>query len=251
MHELPPGVQQQPRAWDSEFFGLCVGEVRVTRDLPGAILIDCLKCLPYDLIYVCLAGNWAALMCDLSTAARHVDDRYAFQRPTRPGKMHANIAVVSGPASPPLLTLTLAAGHQSRFRKDQRLRPYFARMYQTWLERALSGRPLSEVFAYEMSGQAVGLVTVSGGDVGQVGLLAVDPSHRRQGIGAALLDAADCWYSRHGIATCRIVTQKSNTGAVELYHKAGYALMEQTAIFHFWRQPPTLEETVDCHGLTR
>ena len=235
MTELPPGVEQKALPWDSDFFGFRVGQVTVTRDIPAGQLITCLDTLPYDLAYVVLHDPWQPLMLELSQRAQHVSDRCVFQRPTRPGRLHRNVVAISPPATPALQELARAAGWQSRFQIDERLRPHFSRMYDFALDRALVASPVCAAFAYQLDGEPVGLLTiVVVGEVGEVGLLAVHADCRGQGIGAALLDVRDWWHTQHGVPKCRIVTQKSNTGAVGLYRKTGHELVEETPIFHFW-----------------
>lgn len=240
MSELPPGVQQQAMPWDSEFFGLRVGQLRVTRDVPAGRLGACLASLPYDLVYVLLRDRWKALMRELGHCARHVSDRCIFQRPTRPGRMHPNVVAVSSPVSPALQELAREAGWASRFKADERLRPHFSRLYDLALDRALVASQGSAAFAYELEGRPVGLLTIiTAGEVGKIGLLAVHPSFRGRGIGTALLEVRDWWHTQHGVPMCRVVTQKSNAGAVSLYRKAGYELVEETPVFHFWPEQRT------------
>jgi GNAT superfamily N-acetyltransferase len=235
MTETRQGIHEQPLEWDSAFFGVRVGRVSVSVEAPGSVLIDYLEGLPYDVVYVSLRQRWEELMRELGVRAQYVNDRCTFQRRVRPGKMHPNIVRASAPATAAVRALAIEAGHESRFRKDERLRPHFERMYQIWLDRALSKDSGGTVFTYQIGGEPVGLRLICGDEVGQRTLLAVAASHRRQGIGTALLDAADYWYSSHGIATCCVITQDSNHGAVELYLRAGYRLVEQTPMFHFWR----------------
>lgn len=78
------------------------------------------------------------------------------------------------------------------------------------------------------------LVATSGGDVvGRVGVraagraaeivgLVVEATHRRRGVGTALLDAAERWARDRGCATVRLTVGQHNADAIRLYDGRGY-----------------------------
>lgn len=67
--------------------------------------------------------------------------------------------------------------------------------------------------------------TVMVGDDGHRGwvyYLAVDPSHRRCGVGAALMAAAENWMLERGVAKVNLMVRHSNQAAFGFYTHLGY-----------------------------
>ncbi len=74
--------------------------------------------------------------------------------------------------------------------------------------------PVGEVLGY------LGL-HISGGE-GMMANLAVAAAHRRKGVGAALLNAAENMAETYGLSRITLEVRPSNEAAVSLYRKAGY-----------------------------
>jgi ribosomal protein S18 acetylase RimI-like enzyme len=60
------------------------------------------------------------------------------------------------------------------------------------------------------------------GPVAFVADLAVDPAHRRRGIGAALLSTFEDWARSRGAPHVRLFVHDGNTAAESLYEQAGF-----------------------------
>jgi ribosomal protein S18 acetylase RimI-like enzyme len=78
-----------------------------------------------------------------------------------------------------------------------------------------------------MNGAAVGLVTwlvEAEGSRAEIRALAVDDARRGQGIGRALLAAAEAALSARGVRRAWLVTTNDNLAALALYQKAGWRL---------------------------
>ena len=71
-------------------------------------------------------------------------------------------------------------------------------------------------------GSAYGLRDPESSDAGRVGGTWVTPSHRRQGIGKALLQAVVSWAKAHGFRRLRLWAPATNTAALSLYRQAGF-----------------------------
>lgn len=63
------------------------------------------------------------------------------------------------------------------------------------------------------------------GEGGYVQRLAVLPGHRRRGHGVNLLAAAHSWLRGRGCSTAVVNTETSNTPAIDLYRRLGYAAL--------------------------
>ncbi|VEI47953.1 TDP-fucosamine acetyltransferase [Actinobacillus equuli] len=84
-----------------------------------------------------------------------------------------------------------------------------------------------------VSGQIQGGISVRVQDKqARVGLLAVAPSFRRQGIASHLLQAAINWAQQQGAETLAVATQTSNLNAIRLYQKLGASLRQASYWFY-------------------
>lgn len=143
----------------------------------------------------------------------------------------------AGPASSQLIALAIAAGQQSRYRRDRRF-PYdvFQRLYTTWIDRS-TRREIADVVlsAVDAQGNALGVISLSKReDTCQTGIVAVDAASRRVGIAKRLLGAAHEWGAARGATRASVVTQAENLPARRLYEHCGYQLHDVTHIYHFW-----------------
>jgi len=88
-------------------------------------------------------------------------------------------------------------------------------------------RPALEVLVAEMDGQVVGFLALAltpglTGLRALLGEMAVDPAHQRQGIGAALLEAAIQCASRCGATHLLVDTSRGDPAAQEFYRACGF-----------------------------
>ena len=127
--------------------------------------------------------------------------------------------------------LALESGSFSRFKTDPRLQKgEFEKLYRLWIQKAISiGNVL---IAPEMAGMITFDINE---ETAQIGLIAVDPEHRRKSWGKKLVLAAEKEAFAQGAKTMLIPTQEANIPAVRLYSELGYQLKEQTFIYHFWK----------------
>ena len=93
--------------------------------------------------------------------------------------------------------------------------------------RAIRRYPNAAVFVAEEGGQIVGRLSIARDQhpasrhVADLGLM-VAASHRRRGIGTALLDAAVDWARRSGVTKLELHVFPWNSGAIALYEKFGF-----------------------------
>jgi len=130
----------------------------------------------------------------------------------------------------------LLAGHESRFRKDPRLCPYFERLYGLWLSNSLSGSIADKVFVYSDGKRLAGMVTckLRDGGIGNIGLIATATGFQGKGIGGHLIQAADAYHAGNGAAIATVVTQKSNIQACRFYEKSGFTRHKLEFVYHLW-----------------
>ena len=94
--------------------------------------------------------------------------------------------------------------------------------------RSVRRHPDAALLVAEAHGAIVGRLSISrdphpsSAHVADVGLM-VAASHRRHGVGAALLDGAERWARGAGISKLELHVFPHNAPAIALYEKAGYA----------------------------
>ena len=133
--------------------------------------------------------------------------------------------------------LSKLAGEDSRFFHDPNLTyTQFESVYVAWVENSVSGE-VADVVLTAFAGSSIsGMVTVNieHPETASIGLLAVDPNYRRQGVGSGLLAAALKWALAKGMKECKVATQETNTKARRLYEQCGGLLTSTSTDFHFW-----------------
>jgi RimJ/RimL family protein N-acetyltransferase len=93
--------------------------------------------------------------------------------------------------------------------------------------RALRRHPDAALLVAEADGALVGRLSIardphpSSAHVADLGLMVL-ASHRRRGIGAALLEAAEDWAHSAGVTKLELHVFPHNTPAIALYEKHGY-----------------------------
>jgi GNAT superfamily N-acetyltransferase len=136
-----------------------------------------------------------------------------------------------------LIELSKHAGGESRFMNDPNMsHAQFESVYSAWMHNSVTGKVADVVLTAWTGSSISGMVTVKiqNSDVVSIGLLAVDPQHRRLGIGVALVVSALSWALDRGRNICEIATQETNQNARQLYEKCGGILTLTSMDFHFW-----------------
>lgn len=224
--------------WDSHFFNMKIGRVQI-NPLTSKALNELYAQKAeggFDLIYLfCHSGapqNEAfirernGLLVDLKvTYHKTIIEKPIIHLP--------HVTVYAGPLTNDLLELALASGHQSRFKKDPKLEPFYESLYTQWISKSLDGSMADAVLAHHTEGRITGFVTLTHKAlVGHIGLIAVHAEERGKGIGRQLLQAADNWYQANQMKTCTVVTQQDNLAACSLYESNGYAIEKTERIYH-------------------
>ena len=107
----------------------------------------------------------------------------------------------------------------------------------------------SALLVAESDGRVVGVVhgqlhgsagmSVPGGSgYVEVDMLAVAPTHRRQGIGRALMAAAHAWAAERGARDVRLTVWEFNQGARAFYEALGYETMNRKLSLHLAGERP-------------
>ena len=234
--------------WDSDFFGVRVGCVlmeapRTEGDYASieawanANRIDCLYLLQDS-------DDVEGIIRAEEHGFRFMDVRVTYEcgrLSVRPEEAPASPAVIRPLRQSDVQTLVEIASrshHQTRFYADPRFsRERCDEMYRLWVRRSCAGWA-NHVVVAELDGQACGYMTIhiDGPQLGRVGLVAVDPASRNQGVGNLIVHASLHWLAAQGVTRATWPTSVRNVSAQRLCTKWGFALVSAATWHHCWRQ---------------
>ena len=136
-----------------------------------------------------------------------------------------------------LISLALESGIYSRFNVDEKIgHENFEALYKQWIVRSVAKEIADEVLVYKINGEIAGFVTAGKKNKrADIGLIAVDQSHRGKGIGKALMYSAENYYAGN-LKSIQVVTQGNNMPACKLYESCGYLVEKQEYFYHLWKK---------------
>jgi dTDP-4-amino-4,6-dideoxy-D-galactose acyltransferase len=217
--------------WDSEFFGLEVGNTsneNTIIDISG-----------YDLIYFFSKENKAL---ETNNYYKNFEEtKVVFQKSiSQNNALDNKICSVfkTNYQIEDLYELAFESGKHSRFKLDTNFKKNsFELLYKKWVENSIFNGFANEVFLYQENNKTIGFVTIKiSENIGNIGLIAVNPSFQGKGIGKKLIDAAEEYLYQNKVRFLNIPTQLENIAACNFYTKAGYQIIEQTNIKHYWKK---------------
>jgi len=223
--------------WDSDFWGLRVGRADLHTKADAVELQLRHKKLKrqYDLLYV-FDANGVGFNAD---GSQLVDEKVLYCKPCEPREQYRKISFYQEVSpSEDLYRLALVSGGYSRFKLDGRLpKGSYERLYRRWIENACpeEGTNKQILVYWDECDVACGMITIDyEGEMGHVGLVAVDTNVQHQGIGSKMLSTLDGYLFEHGVKTLEVPTQKANANACSWYEKNGFVAQSKTPIYHWW-----------------
>jgi dTDP-4-amino-4,6-dideoxy-D-galactose acyltransferase len=239
----------KPLPWDSEFFGLPIGRVLLTKldeAQAEALLQEArqlgLRCLyfeadPDDPVAVTATEKYGFSLVDVRVVLEHPFDQRPAPVPRYPLPPEL---VINGPCDHDLSRLRdIAAqiGHTSRFTFDQNFAPGASeRLYRRWIENACQGfADVVLIARWRSQGEAVGLITCTVDHTTvHIQLAGVHLDHRQRGVGTGLVQAALDWAKARQVQRMEVVTQARNVPAQRLYQQMGFFNKSMTLYYHKW-----------------
>lgn len=223
--------------WDSEFFGLQIGRIdlQTLDDAVDLALMHYDLKYQYDLLYV---FSKEGLSFD-AVGAELVDEKILYSKPCEPREQYNDISFYKQEVpSEDLYRLALVSGGYSRFKLDERLPAgSYERLYTRWIENACPKDGTNKQILTFLDAQNVakGMITIDHqGEMGHIGLVAVDTDCQHQGIGGKIMSTLDGYLYSLGVKILEVPTQKANTDACCWYEKNGFKVKSVTPIYHWW-----------------
>jgi dTDP-4-amino-4,6-dideoxy-D-galactose acyltransferase len=195
------------------------------------VLLEEARAQGYEHVILRIPGEdmpavWAAERAGLRLVDVGVDSTYFFGKARLPDPpTSAFVRPVRDHDLPHLKELSAAAFVFSRFAVD----PFFtaaqvAGFHREWITNLCRGLAQA-VLVCEVDGAPAGFVSCAvSGDEGRIPLIATDGSHRRGGLGRALVSAALHWFDATGVRVAHVKTQAQNYPALSLYQRSGFVV---------------------------
>ncbi len=229
--------------WDTAFFGRRVGRVIGDRLDPGrAHAVDAwARRNAVEVVYF-LACSDDPLTPVAAEAAgfRFVDIRltFALDRPIASTPARPDVRAARADDLHTLKALAGISHADTRFFFD----PTFGReraqaLYAAWIQRAFEDAEGVVWVSVDGQDRPLGYLTCHSDKVegvGEIGLVAVDPTAQGQGLGRALIDAGLTWFADRGVRRVTVVTQGRNRAAQRLYQRSGFLTDSLALWFHKW-----------------
>lgn len=230
--------------WDSTFFNLKIGKFDFNQNHTNSYqeliqLID--NDYNFDLIYI-----WSdPYNLETNNLIESIGGKLYDQKVTLELTLNnyipnneLNIKSISNfSLTDKIKSLAYQSGEYSRFKLDQKLGfNNFIKLYTTWIEKSINQEIAIESLGYFEENEILGLITLgTKNNKGDIGLLAVDESHRGKSIGKQLLNQAFIFFQSNNIKNIQVVTQNNNKNALEFYKKNNFKVVNIVNIYHLWK----------------
>lgn len=219
--------------WDSEFFNLKVAKCTTLFSQEELLLLlENIKKQQIDLFYFFTNQPLPFSYFD-SYTCQLVDEKITYQKEIF--STFLSFPHIFSPCfiSQELTNLAIQSGQYSRFKKDKKIsQQQFEQLYQLWMQNSVNHQMAEQVLIYQTNQEIQGVVTLQ--KDGKIGLISVNPTMQRQGIGTALMLAAEQYFSQKKNHFLTVITQKDNVNACLFYEKLGYKQQSLEYVYHFW-----------------
>jgi dTDP-4-amino-4,6-dideoxy-D-galactose acyltransferase len=226
--------------WDTDFWGVRIG--RVEGDTMSGEQLRAVDAWAAEHEIDCL--YFLAAVHDAPTAHvaegggfRLMDLRVELRRPAAGDDSLGDLREAGADDAPALRAIARASHGVTRFYAD----PNFPDercddFYDVWITRSLEGWAQGVLVA-DVDGRAAGYVSChldEGESRGSIGLIAVDGTVRRAGLGVSLSRGAVAWCRERGMGEMAVVTQGRNVAALRTLQRAGFLVDSVGLWFHKW-----------------
>jgi dTDP-4-amino-4,6-dideoxy-D-galactose acyltransferase len=220
--------------WDTNFFGIKVGEVCVTDSVDFNLLKN------FDLIYIKSEVKLTAIPKEANVSFEEQRVEFIKDLIQENEIIDSNIFSLEQLSSvniEELYDLAFESGKHSRFKLDKKLNHRFHDLYRSWIDQTVNHNFDTNMFIYVIKNQIVGFITFKIDKVtqaGKVGLIAVNSNFQGKGIGKKLIFATENFCKTISIKSLTIPTQLDNEPACLFYKKIGYNICNILNVKHVW-----------------
>jgi dTDP-4-amino-4,6-dideoxy-D-galactose acyltransferase len=226
--------------WDTDFWGVRVGRVEgetMTEERLRAVDAWAAEHGVQCLYFLAAVHDPPTAHAAEAGGFRLMDLRVELRRPAAGDDELNGLREAHADDAPALRAIARASHGVTRFYAD----PHFADercddLYDVWITRSLEGWAQGVLVA-EADGRPAGYVSChldEDESRGSIGLIAVDDSVRRAGLGVALSRGAVAWCRDRGMAELAVVTQGRNVAALRTFQRAGFLVGSVGLWFHKW-----------------
>lgn len=146
------------------------------------------------------------------------------------------LSSLSGSHKASINKLSHQLAQTSRFYKDKNFHPFVNKLYEKWMYDSIFNKSGKTYFCAIHKDRVIGILTIK---VKKrcpfVDLFVIDKTHRRQGIGTSLIQAAEHWAYKNKYKNLSVVTQKENRDALEMYKKNRFKPISVSYMYHLWQ----------------
>jgi ribosomal protein S18 acetylase RimI-like enzyme len=243
---MNPGVLCRQLEWDTEFFGVRIGRIEVTRltddlmtDVLGWSRGNQLRCL----YFLCDSDHNESVCIAEANGFHLVDIRIVFAKDIENALLDQSESELAGRIRPfqskdlPFLQgIASSIYDNTRFSYDEHFdRQRVSDMYREWIMKSCRGGA-DAVLVARRQGAITGYITchLDSPQRGRIGLMGVAAQMRGTGVGTALVHSALEYFSRHGSTRVEVATQGRNLAAQGLYQSAGFRTHSLQLWYHKW-----------------
>lgn len=238
--------------WDSDWFGVRVGRVEGGRLTPeiAAEIETWRRRERIDVLYFLADAAEDATVALAEQDGFHlVDFRVVLERQLDDAADDSpppSIRPMRGDDLPALRAMARASHRDSRFYRDERFpAERVDAMFERWLENGFAKFP-GHAWTALNDNRPAGYIVCEpvNAELGQIGLIAVEPASRGKGLGAGLIAASLNGFRAQGIRRVQVATQGANLAAQRLYHRCGFLTCAVGFWYHRWFDSPPDAEAV-------
>lgn len=218
--------------WDSDFFGIKIGELIYEPRINLENSID------FDLLYLKSKKNFELEITNFIN--NFSETKLTFiKKLIENDSESSNIFSVNeiDHQTNEIYELAFESGKHSRFFLDKNFQlDKFQELYRKWVANSILKIFADETLIYQEHNQVMGFVTYKiNNEMATIGLIAVHPNYQGKGIGGKLLQFVENNLFKKKVKTLLIATQQNNIAACNFYIKQGYEIYETTFLKHYWR----------------
>ena len=232
---MEPDIKIEYLDWDSRFFGFKIGRLElqstciITEHQVGNWRSEGYTCLYID------SATEVEISNRSSATLNPMSSRCLLQRETRAPQLNPEVKILTQ-VTDGIIELGIHAGKHSRFMCDDHFnKKKTTALYAMWIRESLHGKMGDEIYFIGTEINPLGLIAFTNKKSHmQIGLLAVAPGMRNQGIAKKLLTASDHFANAYQLPFMNLYTQGNNIAAQHLFAQDGFTQISSINQFHLW-----------------